>query len=66
LNGDFGMSPFHGQLSGKPLLATARASIGAEIKAQGYGASLIRAQSRGHPLETEGRRDFPTCCCAAA
>jgi hypothetical protein len=34
VNGNVGLSPFYGQLSGKPLLASARRYIGAEIKAQ--------------------------------
>jgi hypothetical protein len=43
VNGDFGRSPFCGQLSGKPLLASARASIGTEIKAQGRAHKLIQS-----------------------
>jgi hypothetical protein len=41
VNGDFGMSPFRGQLSGKPLPAGNYLSVGAVIKAQWYTESLI-------------------------
>jgi hypothetical protein len=36
LNGSFGVSPLHGQLSGQPLLASTALRIGTEIKAQGF------------------------------
>jgi hypothetical protein len=42
VNGDFGRSPFFGQLSGKPLLASTGPCIGTEIKAQGCVENLIR------------------------
>jgi hypothetical protein len=42
MNGDFGRSPFCGQLSGKPLLAGTRRYIGTESKAQWCGENLIR------------------------
>jgi hypothetical protein len=42
VNGDFGRSPFCGQLSGKLLLASTWPCIGTEIKAQGRVDNLIR------------------------
>jgi hypothetical protein len=38
------MSPFRGQLSGKPLLATVRERIVTEIKAQGRVNKLVRSR----------------------
>ena len=46
MNGDFGRSPFCGQLSGKLLLASAWLCIGTEIKAQGCVENLIRGLDR--------------------
>jgi hypothetical protein len=42
VNGNVGLSPFYGQLSGKPLLASARSCIDAEIKAQWRVENLFR------------------------
>jgi hypothetical protein len=41
-NGNVGLSPFYGQLSGKPLLASSWTCIGAEIKAQWRVENLFR------------------------
>jgi hypothetical protein len=42
VNGNVGLSPFYGQLSGKPLLASVWTYIGAEIKAQWRVENLFR------------------------